>query len=105
MKTLGAESDEEDDDDSIAKEQIQAWEADLAKRVDSNHKEFPATAFSMKPCPPSAIRLLTADSFLGNRRPEEGGHLLMDGEGRINVHFMLATQKAFIKMRERRERG
>jgi hypothetical protein len=99
----GAESDEDADDESMSKEQIEAWEADLASRIDKQHPNVLATAFSLKPCPTSAIRNLSAESFLGKKRPEEGGHLLIDGEGRINLHFMVGTHKALQKIRERRK--
>merc|ERR1719271_1221176 len=64
---LGAESEEEDDD--AATSQVQAWEADLKARIDGQHPDQLVTAFSIKPCPPSAIRNLTADCFLGKKRP------------------------------------
>jgi len=101
---LGPES-EEEEDEGAAKEQLDAWEADLAGRIDAKHPDVPATAFSIKPCEPSAIRHLTAASFLGKKRPEEGGYLLIDAEGLVNVHFMLGTHKQLQKLRERKQRG
>jgi len=89
----------------MGKEQIEAWEADLKTRIDPNLNDFPTTAFSIKPCPPSAIRQLRPECFLGKRRPEEGGYLLIDNEGRINVHFMIGTHRALQKLRERRQKG
>lgn len=100
---LGPESEEEDEGDS--KEQLEAWEADLAARVDKKHPDVLATAFSIKPCEPSIIRHLTAASFLGKKRPEEGGHPLLDADGLFNVHFMLGTHKQLQKLREKQLRG
>jgi len=101
---LGADSDEEEDD-SVAKEQLEAWEADLAGRIDPKHPDVAVTAFSIKPCESSAIRRLTPASFLGNKRPEEGGYPLMDADGSVNVHFLLGTHKQLQKIRERQQRG
>lgn len=97
---LGSES--EDDEDTS---QVEAWEADLKSRCEKEHSEVIATAFSIKPCPVSAIRQLPASSFLGRRRLEEGGHLLMDTSGCVNLHFMLGTYKNLQKLRERSRRG
>jgi hypothetical protein len=96
---LGASDEEEDDNASL--ELIKAWEADLKSRVDSKYPDNLATAFSIKSCEPSTIRNLAADAFLGKKRPEEGGYLLIDGEGSINAHFMLGTHKQLVKLRER----
>jgi len=102
--SLGLES-EEEEEGGIAKEQLQAWEEDFNARVDKKFPNAPATAFSIKPCDPSSIRQLTAECFLGKKRPEEGGFYLIDADGLINIHFLLGTQKQLQKLRERRQKG
>jgi len=97
----GGDSDSEGSMDDSTK---QAWEEDLNSRRDRGSQKL-ATAFSIKPCPGAAIRTLGPDSFLGGRRLEEGGHLLFDTQGKVNVHFLLGTHKMAQKVKEKRERG
>lgn len=96
---LGSESEDEENPDT------EAWEKDLASRIDKEHPEVAATAFSIKQCPVTAIRQLPVESYLGRRRLEEGGQLLMDTGGFINVNFMLGTYKNLQNLRKRQQRG
>lgn len=101
----GNESEEEELEEDVLATMTEAWEADIAGRVDKKHPDCPTTAFSIKPCAPSSIRTLKAECFLGKKRPEEGGLPLIDADGLVNVHFLLGTYKQLQKLKERRQRG
>jgi len=77
----------EEADDAV----LQAWQQELAQRRDAGSSDD-RTAFSMRERG-STLRSLKPECFLGGRRLEEGGHLLYDDEGKVNLHFLLATVK------------
>jgi len=70
---------------------LQSWQQELGQRRDSGSIDD-RTAFSMRERG-SMLRTLKPECFLGGKRLEEGGHLLYDDEGKVNLHFLLATVK------------
>mmetsp|Transcript_16458 Transcript_16458/g.38647 ORF Transcript_16458/g.38647 Transcript_16458/m.38647 type:complete len:918 (-) Transcript_16458:151-2904(-) len=80
-----------DDLEAATDEAVELWKTDMEKRRDSGSSDD-RTAFSMRERGAS-LRSLTPECFLGGCRPEQGGHLLYDDEGKINLHFLLATTR------------
>mmetsp|Transcript_2824 Transcript_2824/g.6627 ORF Transcript_2824/g.6627 Transcript_2824/m.6627 type:complete len:928 (-) Transcript_2824:216-2999(-) len=79
---------------------VEAWEKDLrSRRGQGGHER---TAFSIKECGVGVIRHLSAGCFLGQRRLEEGGMLLYDGEGKVNLSFLLGSHRAVRRDRDNR---
>jgi hypothetical protein len=102
-KKTGADSESEDDGKGPSQESVEAWEKDLAARVDKKSATNLATAFSIKMRSVQQIRQLDASSYLGGRK--QGGKLLFDDEKKVNVHFLLGTQKELEKIRQRKKKG
>lgn len=102
-KKIGGDSESEEDTTGPSAETMEAWEADFAARIDKRTPDNAATAFSIKMCTVQKIRQLEASSYLGARK--EGGKLLFDDEKKVNVHFLLGTQKELEKIRQRRKKG
>mmetsp|Transcript_73289 Transcript_73289/g.116001 ORF Transcript_73289/g.116001 Transcript_73289/m.116001 type:complete len:977 (-) Transcript_73289:82-3012(-) len=102
-KKNGEASESEEEETGPSRENIEAWEADLAVRVDKKSPDNLATAFSIRMRSIQQIRQLDANSYLGGKK--QGGKLLFDDEKKVNVHFLLGIQKELDKMRQRKKRG
>lgn len=87
-------------DEEALGEQATAWQQDLEARRDAGNEDL-RTAFSLKECGPATIRKLGPESFLGGRRLDQGGMLLFDHEGKVNLHFLLGTFAAVRRIREK----
>jgi len=66
---------------------LNAWSQSLDGRRDKGSDDV-RTAFSIKV---ADIRRLGPECFLGGSGPVDGGKLLYDAAGKVNLHFLLAT--------------
>jgi len=104
-KTSGGQKMMDDGSDEEPTEtQVKQWEQDLRSRCDPGSSDV-RTAFSIKVCPPSMIRRLATECFLGCRRPEAGGCVLIDNERKINLHFLLSSWTSHQRIKVRASRG
>ncbi|CAK9059236.1 Hypothetical protein SCF082_LOCUS31420 [Durusdinium trenchii] len=94
-RTAGGSSDHEDlaDDESSA-----AWLEDLTARAGSSGDL--RAAFALKPCSTKEIRQLGDQAFLGGKRTP-GALPIYDLDGKVSLKFLLATNKASEKSRDR----
>eukprot|EP00929_Paragymnodinium_shiwhaense_P026938 TRINITY_DN1591_c1_g1_i3.p1 TRINITY_DN1591_c1_g1~~TRINITY_DN1591_c1_g1_i3.p1 ORF type:complete len:1033 (-),score=365.48 TRINITY_DN1591_c1_g1_i3:341-3439(-) len=100
----GKREDESGTEDEPEDDEVAMWEKCLEDRRKAGSEDL-RTAFNLKECPAAAIRKLPAASFLGGKRLEDGGMLLHDDEGKLNVHFLLGTFAALKKRRAKKKDG
>ncbi|CAE8653646.1 unnamed protein product, partial [Polarella glacialis] len=97
--TMDSGDEEEPEEDVLSK-----WQQGLAARQDTGVDDL-RTAFSLTPCAAREIRLMSSASFLGGRKPEAGGRLLYDLQGKVNLQFLLGTFRAVETIRQRHANG